>query len=94
MNLIVDKVIDDLKSKAFITGEESNDDGCYTDGRFYAVPLGVAIEIVKNSEKRWRKVTDYERQKVVDFVNALEEEEKEIALEILERWKGEANGGE
>lgn len=39
-------------------------------------------------------MTDYERQKVIDFVNALEEEEKEIALEILERWKGEANGGE
>lgn len=44
---VVDEVIEELKSKAFTAGEESNDAGCYTDGRFSAVPLDVAIEIVK-----------------------------------------------
>ena len=32
-------------------------------------------------------MTDYERQKVVDFINAMEDDEKVIAIEELEKWK-------
>lgn len=32
-------------------------------------------------------MTEYERQKVRDFVNGMTDEEKEIAVEILEKWK-------
>lgn len=39
-------------------------------------------------------MTDYEKQKVVDFINALEDEEKAIAKEILKDWKPkETNDG-
>lgn len=31
-------------------------------------------------------MTEYERQKVVDFVNGLTDEEKAIAKEILKDW--------
>ena len=32
-------------------------------------------------------MTEYQRQKVVDFITALDDEEKAIAAEILEKWK-------
>lgn len=32
-------------------------------------------------------MTEYERQKVVDFINALDDEEKAIAKEILKDWQ-------
>ena len=32
-------------------------------------------------------MTEYEHQKVVDFINALDDEEKAIAKEILKNWK-------
>lgn len=39
-------VIEELKLKAFAIGEETDDEGCYSDNRFLVVPLDVAIEIV------------------------------------------------
>ena len=32
-------------------------------------------------------MTEYERQKVRDLINGMTDEEKEIAAEILEKWK-------
>lgn len=33
-------------------------------------------------------MTEYEREKVRDFVMAMTDEEKEIAWEVLVQWKG------
>ena len=36
-------------------------------------------------------MTEYERQKVRDFINGMEDEEKIIAMEELKKWEGERN---
>ena len=33
-------------------------------------------------------MTEYEREKVIDLVMAMTDEEKEIAWEVLVQWKG------
>ena len=78
-----DKVIEELKKEAFYMYCDNDDDYYCEDEPFVVISLRKAIDIVK----RGGVMTEYERQKVVDFINGLEDEEKEIAKEILMNWQ-------